>query len=168
MPAALDQEGLDDAVLERMERHHHQPAAGLEHGFGGRQGGRQLGELLVDEDAQRLERAGRRMNGARPRPHHALDDVGERPRGADRRFAARRDDGAGDGAGVALLAERLDDVGEIALGRRRDHIGGGRAGVAHAHVERTVEPEREAALGLVELHRGDAEIETTPSTSAWP
>ncbi len=30
---------------------------------------------------------------------------------------------------------------------------------AHAHVERTVEPEREAALGLVELHRGHAEIE---------
>ena len=57
-----------------------------------------------------------------------------------------------------LLAERLDDEGEIALGRRRDHVGGGRAGIAHAHVERTVVAERKAALRLVELHRGDAEI----------
>ena len=30
--------------------------------------------------------------------------------------------------------------------------------MAHPHVERAVEPEREAALGLVELHRGDADI----------
>ena len=30
--------------------------------------------------------------------------------------------------------------------------------LAHPHVERTVEPEREAALGLIELHRGNADI----------
>ena len=30
---------------------------------------------------------------------------------------------------------------------------------AHAHVERPVEPEREAAFGAVELHRGDADVE---------
>ena len=33
------------------------------------------------------------------------------------------------------------------------------AGGAHAHVERTVETEREAARRLIELHGGDAEIE---------
>ena len=36
-------------------------------------------------------------------------------------------DGAGDGARMALLAEQEDDVGEIALARGVDHIGGARA-----------------------------------------
>ena len=52
-----------------------------------------------------------------------------------------------------------DDGGEIALGRLRHHIGRARPGRAHAHVERAVEAEGEAALGLVELHRRHAEIE---------
>ena len=42
---------------------------------------------------------------------------------------------------------------------RVDDVGGARAVAAHAHVERAVEAEREAALGRVELHGGDAEIE---------
>ena len=33
------------------------------------------------------------------------------------------------------------------------------AGLRHAHVERPVGAEGEAALGLVELHRGDADVE---------
>src|ERR1700733_4010290 len=32
------------------------------------------------------------------------------------------------------------------------------AAVGHAHVEGAVEAEREAAVGLVELHRGDADV----------
>ena len=64
----------------------------------------------------------------------------------------------GDGAGMALFAEDIDDVGEIGLGGRRDHVGRGRAVMAHPHVERAAEPEREAALGLVELHRGHADV----------
>ena len=72
---------------------------------------------------------------------------------------ARLDDGARDRARMALLAEQEDDVGEIALARRGDDVGGARPVAAHAHVERPVEPEREAAFGAVELHRGDAEIE---------
>ncbi len=39
------------------------------------------------------------------------------------------------------------------FGRRR------RAVVAHPHVERAIETEREAARRLVKLHRGNAEIE---------
>ena len=61
-------------------------------------------------------------------------------------------------ARMPLLAEDIDDVGEIGFRRARDDVGRGRAGLAHPHVERTVETEREAALGLVELHRGDADI----------
>ena len=73
--------------------------------------------------------------------------------------ATRLDDGAGDGARMALLAENENDVGEIALARRVDHVGRARPLAAHAHVERPVEAEGEAALGIVELHRRNAEVE---------
>jgi len=63
-----------------------------------------------------------------------------------------------DRAGMTFLAQHLDDEGEIALGSGRDHIGRARAGIAHAHIERTVVAEGEAALGLVDLHGGNAEI----------
>ena len=54
---------------------------------------------------------------------------------------------------------RINDVGEIALAAVRDHVGGGRTGGAHAHVEGPVEAEREAAFGRIELHGGHAEVE---------
>ena len=59
---------------------------------------------------------------------------------------------------MTLLAEDIDDVGEIGFGGPGDHIGRGRTVMAHPHVERAAEPEREAALGLIELHRGDADV----------
>ena len=59
---------------------------------------------------------------------------------------------------MTLFAEDIDDVGEIGLGGLRDDIRRGRPVMAHPHVERAAEPEREAALGLVELHRGNADV----------
>ena len=59
---------------------------------------------------------------------------------------------------MALFAEDIDDVGEIGLGGLRNDIRRGRPVMAHPHVERAAEPEREAALGLVELHRGNADV----------
>jgi hypothetical protein len=85
-------------------------------------------------------------------------DIGERSRGRDRRFLAGRDNGARNAAGVTLLAEDIDDVGEIGLGGLGDHVGRSRPVMAHPHVERTAEPKREAALGLIELHRGNADV----------
>ena len=83
----------------------------------------------------------------------------ERARGADRRIAAGGDDGAGDGARVAFFAEDRQDGCKVALGGRRHDVGRARSRGAHAHVERTVVAEGKSALGLVELHRGDAEVE---------
>ena len=129
---------------------------------------RKLGQLLVDENAQRLERPGRRMDLVRLGADHAPDDVGQRPGGVDRRILARGHDGAGDGARMPLLAELEDDVGEIALGGLRHHVGGARAFAAHPHVERAVEPEREAALGLSSCIDDTPRSSTTPSTAGWP
>ena len=118
----------------------------------------QFVEFRVDEDSQALERARRRMNLVRFASHHLADDIGQRLRGRDRRFLARRHDGACHGAGMALFAEDIDDVGEIGLGGLGNDIRRRRPVVAHPHVERAAEPERKAALGLVELHRGNADV----------
>ena len=68
-------------------------------------------------------------------------------------------DGAGHGARVPLFAELENDIGKVFLTRGAHEIGHGRALPAHAHVERPVIAKGESALGLIELHRGDAEVE---------
>ena len=124
--AALGQEILDDAVFQRMEGDDDEPAAWLQHALGGRERFMQLVEFFVDEDAQRLERTGCGVNFVGLGAHHFCDEIGQRPRGRDRRFLARGDDGARDAAGVSLLAVDVDDVGQIRLGRLGDDIGRGR------------------------------------------
>ena len=157
---ALLQKALHDAVLERMEGDDDEPAAVAKHRLGGAERARQLLELAIDEDAERLKRARRRMDARRAgRAGRARDDLGE-PRGAeDRLFCARPLDGAGDAPGLPLLAVDADDGGEVASGGLVHQRRGVGAASAHAHVERTVEAEGEAALRLVELHRGDADVE---------
>src|SRR6185437_11467596 len=62
--------------------------------------------------------------------------------------------------GARLIAELLEDEGELALIRAVEQTRATRRGVgAHAHVERRAFPEGEAAQRIVELMRGDAEIE---------
>src|SRR5262245_7051517 len=46
----IGEERLDDAVLQRMERHDHQPSAGFQDLFGREQRVLQLVELFIDED----------------------------------------------------------------------------------------------------------------------
>ena len=156
--AARVEEILDDAVFQRMKRHNDQPAAGLQHALGRRKRQMQLVEFRVDEDPKALERPRRRVNFVRFGANHLAYDIGQLLRRRDRRLLARRHDGARDGARVTLLAENIDDVGKIGLGCPCNDIRSGRAVMAHPHVERTAEPEREAALGLIELHRGNADI----------
>ena len=62
--------------------------------------------------------------------------------------------------GEALFAEVAEDADELRFGCAVDHVRGALAlRPAHAHVQRAVVHEAEAALGIVELRRGDAEIE---------
>src|SRR5690606_17662740 len=53
--AAIGDEALYDPILKRMERHHCQTAAWLQHAFGPKQRPGQLAEFVIDVDAQRLE-----------------------------------------------------------------------------------------------------------------
>ena len=108
-------------------------------------------------NADGLESAGRRIGLlARAETGGTTNDRGELGGALDR---PRRNDRAGDRPGARLLpiiAQHPDDLGFVS---RVQKLGGGQARLAHAHVERTVALEREAALGAVELHRADADIE---------
>jgi hypothetical protein len=89
--------------------------------------------------------------------HGVADDLGQLRR---RRQGAGGDDGAGDTGGVAFVAQRPQDAGQLALAGLVDQVGGpqGPRGV-HPHVERALAPEAEAALGAIELRRAHAQVE---------
>jgi hypothetical protein len=88
-----------------------------------------------------------------------LDQVDQLAGGADRGAAARVVDEAGDPGGEALLAVDAEDAGQLGPGVGGQHLGGGDpAGGVHAHVERRVHAVAEAALRLVELQGGDAQV----------
>ena len=142
-----------------MEGDHGEPPARREHRLGAVQRPDQLAELVIDRDAQALEGPRRRMGAARLAPDDAGDEIRELLGRRDRCLAPGFDDGARHGARASLLAIVVDDVGEHALIGLVDELGRALAARLHPHVERPVIAEREAALGLVELHRGDADIE---------
>ena len=130
---------------------------GLQRAFGRRQPLLELVELGVEMDADRLECAGRRialLAGAET--GGAANDRRQLRGPLDRTCG---NDGAGDRPGARLLPIVAQDPGDVGLLGRIQIFGGGQARLAHPHVERTVGLERKAALGTVELHRADADIE---------
>ena len=143
-----------------MERHHRQPPAGAQQLLGGGKTRLQFVEFGVDVDADRLERArGGVLGRAGPMPQRLADDVRQFAGGGQR---PRRHNRASDAARLALLAITEQHVGDGALVRGIDEIGGAGTFTLHPHVERSVAGKGEAARGLVELHRGDADIHGDP------
>ena len=119
-------------------------------------------ELMVDLDAERLEDPLRRMpfaESCRSRDR-CLHDVDELPGALDRLLDSPARDTASDRARVALLPVPLEDGLELVLVVGRENVG--RAplvGRVHPHVERCVGRVGEPALGTVDLHRGEPEVE---------
>ncbi len=72
---------------------------------------------------------------------------------------ARGDDCAGNRSRPWLLAILLDHKGNVGLVGLVEEFRRSQPGLAHAHVEWAVLTKGEAALGLVELHRTDPDIE---------
>ena len=142
-----------------MEGHDGKDAARLQHGLGCGEPVLDLAKLAVDIDAQCLEAAGGRIDlaGAACR-HDRMDDGRQLAGGGDRAGLAGAHDGAGNAARGALLAIFPEDSGKLALVEAHHNVGGRVAALRHAHVERPVEAEGEAAFRLVELGRADAEI----------
>ncbi len=145
-----------------MEADHGEAAAGAQHRDGGRKCGLELAELVVDGDAERLEDALRGMPFPEPgrRRDRRLDHVDEIAGAEERPLGASPHDRAGDRTGVPLLAEAAEDRRELALVPRVDDRRGRHlARRIHPHVERGVGGVGEAALGPVDLHRRDPDVE---------
>ena len=142
---------LHQPVLERVVRHDRQTATGSERRHGAVEGVRELVQLAVHLDADRLEGALGGVAAAAAgrcgdRVAHDLREllgVGDRP---------RRHDRPGDACGVPLLPVGADDAGELVrVVAVDDVVRGDRLTTVHPHVERSSRPVREAALGDVQL-----------------
>src|SRR5579864_4569847 len=118
-----------------------------------------LAQLVVDGDAETLERSGRDVDVARPglARNGRLDGLSQIAGGAER---APRHDELGDPASPAFFAVLTEDALEVGRAEIVDHVGRGyiRGGV-HAHVERTVGAEAEPAPRVVQLGAGETEVE---------
>ena len=107
----LHEKALHDAVFQGVERYDDQtPAWGEQRGTRFQRAG-DFAELVVDADAQRLKAAGGGIDAVVRFWHHAANDAGQLRRGFNRRLRARRDNRAGDPAGVAFLAKFVERVG---------------------------------------------------------
>src|SRR5690606_26574416 len=154
------EEALDRAVLERVETDHREASPRTQPLERGRKAGFERAQFVVDEDAQRLEGPRGRLLVAFAIADRACDQRRKLRGALDARFGARSDDRACDASRQALLAQAPQHVGDLALIGARKPIRDAFATVRiHAHVERTVGLETEAARGLVELWRRHAEIE---------
>jgi hypothetical protein len=136
-----------------MERDDDKTPPRRQHPFRGMQRIQQFRQFVVHEDSQALERARRRMYLAGFTAHDPPDDIGERRGSPNGCFGAMRDDRTGDRAGMALFAQGADNGGKVARRRALHHVSRRGPVATHAHVERPVVAEREAAFRLIELHR---------------
>src|SRR5437867_2311409 len=82
----------------------------------------------------------------------ARAELGQFRRAGELSLLPTGDNRTRDTTGAALLAQVKQDVGEVRLLGAVDHVGGRGTRRRHAHVERPVALEREAARGVVELH----------------
>ena len=149
---------LRQPVLARVVADHRAHATDRQVRQGDGQRGRELAQLVVHRDAERLEHpAGRVALPAGRRRHGRRHDFGQLPRGGQ---WPGSHDGPGDAPGQPPLSVLTEQRRQGLHGEAVHQVGGGRArGRVHPHVERPVLAEREAPLGPVELRGADAEIE---------
>src|SRR5215831_903360 len=92
---SFPEKALDQPVLERMERDDDKASLRGQHALGCGEAPRQLGKLVVDVDAQRLEGARRRVTACDPgTPQHACGEFGQLRRADYGLLLPPRHDGA--------------------------------------------------------------------------
>ena len=158
-----EEELLCGPVLERMERDDRETATGTEQGEGRLKSAPQVVELAVHGDAQRLEDARRRIDGAGALRLDAEHEPTEVVGGQERLARAAAHDRSRDATGLWLLAVLGEDAAQLALipavhdiGRRDHKVWVG------AHVQRARRAKAEAPLRVGELDGREAEIEDDP------
>ena len=130
----------------------------------------ELLELAIDPDAQRLERPRRRIDALIAAMRDGAADDGARAvpwlRSAS---AARRHDRPRDAPREPLLAELENHVGELVFVDVAQQVGGRRPACSiHAHVERLVAAEAEAAPSASNCIDDTPRSASVPATAATP
>lgn len=155
----LTNEMFDSTIFERMKTDHGHAAARREHVECRLKTSLQLPEFVIDMHPQRLKGARSRVL-AIVSTHDSLHELGKLARASQRCFGTTRDDGSGDAPRMPLFTEFSDHLKQLPFIRASDEV---RCRLAargiHAHIERTVFGKTEPSGGIVELRRGDTEIE---------
>ena len=99
------------------------------------------------------------MRSPGPAAERLVDDCRQLAGAGDRARPRAAGDGAHHGMGPPFLAEHPQKMLEGWLLEGVDDIGGAHPMTRHAHVERAVMREGEAARAVIELHRRHADIE---------
>ncbi len=135
---------------------------GLRHDGASARSFSRLAELVVQGDAQGLKGSRGRILVALAPADGVGDELGQGTGRGQVFAAARLDDGAGDLAGKAFLAKIPQDPLDLVFVRSAQEIRRGfTLRLVHTHVQRSVVAERKSALGTVELHGGDPQVEQT-------
>ena len=154
-------EGLDDAVFERMEADHDQPAARRQQVERRVQALFELLKLGIDENPKSLKCARCRVLARLAGLDRTSHDVGQLAGGSNgfAAFAAsnKRLCNRYSKPFFPIVTYHLRNVALVGAGKKVGRALA--AGGVHAHVQRAVEAEAEAALGVVDLRRRDAEVE---------
>jgi hypothetical protein len=154
------QELLDDPILAAVESDHRHASPLLQQAECGGEPSLEALQLRVDHHPDPLKGAGRRVNApaaALVDLFHEFPQIGGVIEGT---YLSFLEDGSDNRLGPRLLSKNTDSVKQLIpqplveepFGR------GGTAGV-HAHVERTVVPEGKPSSRIVELERGDSQVE---------
>ena len=151
-------EGLDDAVFQRMKADHHQAAARRQQLERRVQALFELLKLGVDENPKSLKCARCRVLARLAGLDRTSHELGKLPRGSNRApaFAPSNKRLCNLYSKPFFPIVRITSAMWRSSARARNSAAlSPRVGV-HAHVQRAVETEAEAARGVVDLRRGDA------------
>jgi len=152
-------ETLHEAVFQGMKRNDDQPPARGEQGQGLIQGAFDFGEFIIHPYPQRLEAARCRIEARPIRRQNAANDAGELACGGDRGFCPRGDDGARNPSGRPFLTQLEQHVRELMFRQRIHEIRCCRPLAIHAHIQRSISAEREAAGWGVDLKGRHSQVQ---------
>ena len=120
----------------------------------------ELTKLVIDSNTESLEGPSCRVLSPLKFRHRGTHDFGEFDRTSNGPVMPCCGNRARNPAGEAFLAELANQFGQLAFGQGSNQIRSACTLAAHPHIEGPVKAKRKAALGSVELHRGNAQIES--------
>ena len=148
---------LDQTVFQTVKGDDHRCSPGRENSGDAFKQSLELAELIVDDDTQSLE--GSQCRVARVTTRYGASDHFRDVRAAAHTRCHRGAQGGRNASAAALLTVAEEDVGEVRVAGFRDELKRrSRATVAHAEIEVGFAANREAALRVIELQAGDAEV----------